>query len=84
MKEFIIFSKACLAVDNIITSVLGFNLNVEIRDQNGEVIKTGAKTTYGCKFSKRKPKPHIPDTSFFTHYNEALLAKIRDFRRQND
>lgn len=69
---------------NLITSVLGFNLNVEIRDENGEVIRTGAKTTYSFKYKKRKPKPCILDTSFFTHYNEALLTKIRDFRRQND
>lgn len=69
---------------NIISSVLGFNLNVEIKDQDGEVIKTGAKTTHGCKFSKKKPKLRIPDKSFFTHYNEGLLNKIRDYRKQND
>jgi hypothetical protein len=71
-------------MNNTITSVLGFNFNVEIRDQNDEVIRTGAKTTYSCGYKKRKPKPCILDTSFFTHYNEALLAKIRDYRRQND
>lgn len=69
---------------NIITSVLGFNFNVEIKDQNGELIKTGAKTTYvGHPFTKQ-PTVHILDKNFFTNFNEPLLAKIRDFRRIND
>jgi len=71
-------------VDNIINSVLGFNLNVEIKDQNGEPIKTGAKTTYSCKYYKHSPKSRLLDKSFFTHYNDALLDKIRNFRKLND
>lgn len=71
-------------MDNIITSVLGFNFNFEIMDENDKVIRTGAKTTCLCEYKKRKSKPCILDISVFTHYNEALLAKIRDYRRQND
>lgn len=71
-------------MDNVIKSVLGFNFNVEIKDQNDKIIRTGARTTYVSSYKKIKPKACIRDTSFFTHYNEALLAKIRDFRRQND
>lgn len=69
---------------DIIKSVLGFNFNAEIKDKNGEVIKKGAKTTYRCKFSRRNPKPCIPDKNFFTHFDEELLGRIRDFRRLND
>ena len=70
---------------NIITSVLGFNFNVEVKDQNGELIKKGARTTYAARGRGGKIKSaHILDTSFFTHYDEALMAKIRDFRRIND
>jgi hypothetical protein len=71
-------------MDNVIKSVLGFNFNVEIKDQNDKIIRTGARTTYVSSYKQRKPKPCLLDTSFFTHYNEALLSKIRDFRRQND
>ena len=71
-------------MDNIITSVLGFNFNVEIRDQNGELIKTGAKTTFAGHGFRKKPTVHILDKNFFTNFNEPLLAKIRDFRRIND
>ena len=71
-------------MDNIITSVLGFNFNVEIRDQNGELIKTGAKTTYAGSNIRKRSTAHILDKNFFTNFNEPLLAKIRDFRRIND
>ena len=67
---------------NIIHSVLGFNKDIEIKDQNGEVIRTGARTTYPTvKLGKIQYK--IPNTNFFTHYNQGLLDKIRDFRRNS-
>jgi hypothetical protein len=68
----------------LITSVLGFNLKAEIADQNGEVIRSGVKSTYVYAFTDVEPEPRIPDKNFFTHYNETLLSKIRDFRRLND
>lgn len=70
-------------MNDLITSVLGFNFNVEIKDQNGELIKTGARTCSLCKSSKT-PVAHIQEKKFFTNYNEALLTKIRNFRQIND
>ena len=80
MKGFIICSKTCLAMDKtLITSVLGFDLKAEIVDLNGEAIRTGCK---GCINPRKKSriKSRILDKKFFTNYNEALLAKIRDLR----
>jgi hypothetical protein len=71
-------------MNDIITSVLGFNFNVEIKDQNGNTIKTGAKTIFYKGDFVKAPKNIILDKNFFTHYNDALLAKIRDYRRIND
>jgi hypothetical protein len=85
MKGFIICSKTCLAVDKtLITSVLGFDLKAEIVDLNGEAIRSGVKSTYVYAVTDVEPEPRIPDKNFFTHYNETLLSKIRDFRRLND
>ena len=68
----------------LITSVLGFDLNADIRDESGELVPIGIrKTVYPlCKTDRINYR--IVDKGFFTHYNEALLAKIRDFRRIND
>jgi hypothetical protein len=70
-------------MDNLITSVLGMNLKAEIRDIDGNLIPTGCKKTIHPA-EKVSIKLRILDKRFFTHYNEALLAKIRDFRRLND
>ena len=70
-----------MAVDKyMISSVLGFNLKAEIVDQNGEPVKKGF--VKGCvpKRSK-KIKARLFDKTFFTHYNEELVAKIRDLRK---
>jgi hypothetical protein len=66
----------------LIQSVLGFDFNVEIKDQNGEIIKTGCRSCFSPK-RKSKIKSKILDKNFFTHYNEALIAKIRDMRNNN-
>lgn len=71
-------------MDNIITLVLGFDLNVEIKDQNDEPIKKGAKTNYPCIYTDDLPQSRILDISFFTHYNEDHLNRVRRFRKIND
>ena len=68
----------------LITSVLGFDLKAEIADQNGEVIRSGVKSTYVYVVNDVEPEPRILDKNFFTHYNESLLSKIREYRRLND
>lgn len=67
----------------VITSVLGFDFNVEIKDQNDCLIKTGAHSVYPenvCLPEQYK----IIDKNVFNHYNEALLEKLRQHRRLND
>lgn len=80
-EEFITYSKTCLAVDKyLISSVLGFNLKAEIVDQNGEKVKKGF-VKGACPRRAKKIKPRLFDKTFFTHYNEELIAKIRDLRK---
>lgn len=68
----------------LITSVLGFNLKADIRNVEGEIIPAGIKTTIYPAVMMERLNYRIVDKGFFTHYNEALIAKIRDFRRLND
>jgi hypothetical protein len=68
----------------LITSVLGFDLNADIRDESGQLIPIGVKKTIYPVSMMERINYRIVDKSFFTHYNEALIAKIRDFRRIND
>jgi len=68
---------------NLITSVLGFNLKVDITTPEGDLVKPGVKSTcYSCEEPVIKQK--MIDKKFFTNFNEALLAKVLDYRRIND
>lgn len=75
----------CLAVDRyIIQSVLGFDLNVDVTDKDGNLISKGVKkSVIPCKLPE-KLTARVFDRSFFTHFNEDLLSKIRQHRRLND
>jgi len=64
----------------MIGSVLGFDLKAEIVDQNGEPVGKGF-VKGACPKRAKKIKSRIFDKSFFTHYNEELIAKIRDLRK---
>jgi hypothetical protein len=68
----------------LITSVLGFNLKADIKDESDQLIPIGIKKTIYPAIMMERINYRIVDRSFFTHYNEALIAKIRDFRRLND
>ena len=68
----------------MICSVLGLNLKAEIRDESDQLIPIGIKKTIYPVSMMERINYRIVDKSFFTHYNEALIAKIRDFRRIND
>lgn len=68
----------------LIKSVLGFNLKIEIRDPEGNIIKTGIKHTSFPAIYSDKINSGVFDKSFFTSFNEDLLAKIRQHRRLND
>ena len=69
---------------DLITSVLGFDLKADIKDETGQLVPVGVKRTIYPVAKIEKINYRIIDKGFFTHYNEALLAKIRDFRRLND
>ena len=67
----------------LITSVLGFNIKRDITTLEGDLIKTGIKSTcYSCEEPVIKHK--MIDKKFFTNFNESLLAKVLDYRRIND
>lgn len=63
----------------LMKSVLGFDFNVEIRDQNGEILKTGCRSCVS-PVRKARIKSKILDKKFFTTFDEGLLAKIRNLR----
>jgi hypothetical protein len=64
----------------VIHSVLGFDFNVEIKDQNGEILKTGCRSCVS-PVRKARIKSKILDKKFFTTFDEGLLAKIRNLRQ---
>ena len=68
----------------IFTSVLGFNFNVTVVDNEGNPIKTGAKVIVPVNMDAPNVGTKIGGQSWFTNYNEQLLNKIRDYRRRND
>jgi hypothetical protein len=69
---------------NVIHSVLGFNLKTEIFDNDGQPIKTGAKRIDYISSETPNVGTKIGGETWFTNFNEALLSKIRDYRRRND
>jgi hypothetical protein len=69
----------------LIESVLGFDLNAEIKSNDGQVIRTGIrKTCIACQDEYASVGTKLATKHWFTHYNQALLDKIRDMRRNID
>ena len=68
----------------MITSVLGSDYNLELTDRDGELVKTGIKST--C-FPETNELPNIGNNygnvRWFTNFNESLLNKVRDYKRHN-
>lgn len=66
-------------------SVLGFTFNTELTDTSGEVVRAGIrKTCIACKDQQARIGTKLATKKWFTHYNQALLDKIRDMRRNID
>ena len=85
MKDYIIYLKTCLAMDKFtIESVLGFDLNVDITDKDGNIISKGVKVSTIPTVFTEKTTARVFDRSFFTHFNEDWLSKIRQHRRLTD
>lgn len=68
----------------VFTSVLGFNFDVTIVDNEGNPLKTGAKVVTTTTTDAPNVGTKIGGQNWFTNYNEQLLNKIRDYRRRND
>jgi len=68
---------------NIINSTLGFDFNVEIIDQNGEVLPSGCRTLLPTSDEEPSIGSRIGGENWFTNFNRDLLAKIRDYKRLN-
>ena len=68
----------------VFTSVLGFNFNVTVVDNEGNPLKTGARLVADAIKGTPNVGTKIGGQSWFTNYNEQLLTKIRDYRRRND
>jgi hypothetical protein len=70
---------------NIITSVIGFDFESNLVDNDGQPVKTGARRV-DCYLSSETPNvgTKIGGENWFTNFNEPLLSKIRDYRRRND
>ena len=66
---------------NTITSVLGFNLDAEITDNEGNVLASGTTCNY---IPEEKPN-YIYNTNYskWTNFNKDLLDKIRDYQKYN-
>lgn len=86
MRNYIQCLKICLTVDNVIVfeSVLGFDLKADIRNKNGDLIKPGVKVSVIPDELPSDLNLRIPNRNFFTHFNEDLLRKIREYRKIND
>ncbi len=69
----------------IFRSVIGFNFELNLVDNDGQPVKTGARRV-DCYLSSETPNvgTKIGGESWFTNFNEPLLSKIRDYRRRND
>jgi len=66
---------------NTITSVLGFDLDAEITDNEGNVIASGTKCNY---IPEEKPN-YVYNTNYskWTNFNKDLLDKIKDYQKYN-
>ena len=66
---------------NTITSVIGFDLDAEITDNEGNVLASGTTCSY---IPEEKPN-YVYNTNYskWTNFNEGLLNKIRDYQKHN-
>jgi hypothetical protein len=67
---------------NTITSVLGFDLDAEITDNEGNVLASGTTCNY---IPEEKPDYMFNNHTYskWTNFNEGLLNKIKDYKRYN-
>ena len=69
---------------NIIISVIGFDFESHLVDNDGQPIRTGARRVECLSSDTPNVGTKIGGENWFTNFNEPLLSKIRDYRRIND
>jgi len=67
----------------VINSALGFDFSADIIDQKGEIVPVGFKTTLPTSDEKPSVGNRIGGETWFTNFNDDLLAKIRDYKKLN-
>ena len=69
----------------IFTSVIGFNFELNLVDNDGQPVKVGAREVKNYLPSETPcVGTYIGGEKCFTKFNEPLLSKFRDYRRLND
>ena len=73
--------------EKLITSVLGFNFNIDITYKDSDGIDKSIPTTCHTVEYTGDEKPRVgtnmcPD-EYFTNFNYDLLRKIKDYQRRN-
>jgi hypothetical protein len=68
----------------IISSVLGFNFDLELIDRDGQLVRTGIQSTC-LPETNEVPKigTSFGNTKWFTNFNDDLFSKIKDYKRLN-
>jgi hypothetical protein len=71
--------------EKLITSVMGFNFAVSVKDEHNQLVKQGIKYTIN-RPENEKPRVinRITNKKWFTHFNDGLYNKILDYRKNND
>jgi Na+-translocating ferredoxin:NAD+ oxidoreductase RnfG subunit len=70
--------------NKIFTSVIGFNFELNLVDNDGQPVRTGARRIDYLFSETPNVGTKIGGEKWFTNFNEPLLSKIRDYRRIND
>jgi hypothetical protein len=65
----------------LITSVLGFNLKADIKDNHDISLSSGIKSTIYPLEKLIIPTVSLKDRKFFTNFNEDLFNKIINHRK---
>jgi Na+-translocating ferredoxin:NAD+ oxidoreductase RnfG subunit len=70
--------------NKIFTSVIGFNFELNLIDNDGQPVKVGTRRIDYLSSETPDVGTKIGGENWFTNFNEPLLSKIRDYRRLND
>jgi acyl-ACP thioesterase len=71
--------------EKLITSVMGFDFNISVKDEHNQLVKQGIKYTIKRKQGTINAfKQRVTDKKWFTHFNDGLYNKILDYRKNND